>query len=125
LVTTDSDFYKDRTTTNGLAAQLLSELASQKASVFAYPSLTKLIDHLAEFVPARDEKVLVRRIAEAARSTLAAHADWAGFVLGEPKQWRISVTQAGMPLKPFVTFDLTYSQTNKSEQDAVPGLIPN
>jgi hypothetical protein len=124
LVTGDGDFYQGKKTENGLAEKLCSELASAKATVFAYQSIPKLIEHIGPSVPADDEENLGRRIAEVAREALGPPADTADFILSELTQSRVSVTPTRGPLNPLATFDLTYSLVNKSEQDAQARLNP-
>jgi hypothetical protein len=124
LVTVDGDFYKDKKPEKGLAEQLRSEVASANASVVAYQTLSKLIEHLALSVPAHDAEALGRSIAELAKDTLGPQADGAGFILNELTQSRVSVSETGRPLNLLATFDLTYSLVHKSEQDAEVRLNP-
>jgi hypothetical protein len=124
LVTGDGDFYQGRKPDNGLAEHLRSELKSAKASVSAYPTLPKLIEHLGPSVPADDEEALGRRIAEVAREPLGSLAGTGGFILGDLMKSRVSVTPIRGPLNLLATFDLTYSLTNKMEQDAEARLNP-
>jgi hypothetical protein len=124
LVTGDGDFYQGKKTENGLAEKLCSELASAKATVFAYQSIPKLIEHIGPSVPADDEEALGGRIAEVAREALGPPADTADFIVGELTKSRVSVTPTRGPLNLLATFDLTYSLVNKSEQDAQARLNP-
>ena len=124
LVTADGDFYEGRKPENGLAAQLRSELANESASVFAYPTLPKLIEHLAPSVPPHDAEHLGRTIGEAARQTLGPLADVAGFALSDITHSRVSVITTKVPLNLLATFDLTYLLVEKAEQDVQLRLNP-
>ena len=124
LVMGDGDFYQGKKTENGLAEKLCSELASAKATVFAFQSIPKLIEHIGPSVPAHDAEALGGRIAEVAREALGPPADTADFILGELTKSRVSVTPTRGPLNLLATFDLTYSLVNKSEQDAQARLNP-
>jgi hypothetical protein len=124
LVTADGDFYEGRKPENGLAEQLRSELKSESVSVFAYPTLPKLVEHLAPSVPPRDAEHLGRTIGEAARHSLGPRADAAGFILGDLTHSRVSVIPTKMPLNLLATFDLTYLLIEKTEQEAQVRLSP-
>jgi hypothetical protein len=124
LVTTDGHFYESRKSENGLATHLRSELERESASVNAYPTLSKLIDHLAPSVPPRDEERLGKSIGEAARTSLGPLADMASFILGDLTHGRVSLRPTRTPLNHLATFDVTYSLVEKSEQDPPARLNP-
>jgi hypothetical protein len=123
-VTADSDFYKGRKPENGLAEDLVSEIASENASIFAYQALSKLVEHLAPSVPPHDAEDLKRRIAQATKDAMEQRANVADFTLGELTEGRVAVAPIGTPLNLLATFDLTYSLINKLEQYAQARLNP-
>jgi hypothetical protein len=124
LVTADGHFYEGRKPLNGLATQLRLELERENASVSAYVTLSKLIEHLARSVPPHDEEQLGRSIGEAARHTLVEVVDMAGFILGDLTHSRVSLTPTRMPLNQLATFDVTYSLLEKTEQAVQARLNP-
>jgi hypothetical protein len=124
LVTADSHFYEGRKPENGLATQLRSELERENASVSAYVTLSKLIQHLAPSVPPHDAEQLGRRIGEAARHEVGQLADIAGFMLGDLVHSRVSLTPTRTPIDQLATFDVTYSLIEKTEQDVQARLNP-